>query len=199
MSAQCYTGSKLLQDVHKDLTIPGQDTELVKGSYDYYHYGCDGLDDRGWGCGYRTLQTMSSWIWYQKNQSEEKSLRNVPSIPEVQEALVKMEDKSTHFKGSREWIGSFEISICLDYFYEVPCRLVHVPSGRQLVDHIDTLYNHFHVLGSPVMMGGDSDNASKGIVGVCKNPPSLLVVVRKNGESQRERERERSKPFQKEV
>lgn len=30
--------------------------------YEYWHYLCDGFDDRGWGCGYRTLQTISSWI-----------------------------------------------------------------------------------------------------------------------------------------
>lgn len=35
---------------------------VVSGTYEYWHYGCDGLDDRGWGCGYRTLQTIASWI-----------------------------------------------------------------------------------------------------------------------------------------
>ena len=30
--------------------------------YEYWHYCCDKVDDRGWGCGYRTLQTISSWI-----------------------------------------------------------------------------------------------------------------------------------------
>ena len=30
--------------------------------YEYWHYCCDDLNDRGWGCGYRTLQTISSWI-----------------------------------------------------------------------------------------------------------------------------------------
>jgi hypothetical protein len=30
--------------------------------YEYWHYYCDGFDDRGWGCGYRTLQTIVSWI-----------------------------------------------------------------------------------------------------------------------------------------
>ena len=34
----------------------------VSGHYEYWHYGCDGFDDRGWGCGYRTLQTICSWI-----------------------------------------------------------------------------------------------------------------------------------------
>ena len=31
-------------------------------TYDYWHYVCDNFDDRGWGCGYRTLQTIASWI-----------------------------------------------------------------------------------------------------------------------------------------
>ena len=31
-------------------------------TYDYWHYVCDHFDDRGWGCGYRTLQTIASWI-----------------------------------------------------------------------------------------------------------------------------------------
>ena len=26
---------------------------LICGSSSYFHYGVDGLDDRGWGCGYR--------------------------------------------------------------------------------------------------------------------------------------------------
>ena len=30
--------------------------------YEYWHYNCDRFDDRGWGCGYRTLQTIASWI-----------------------------------------------------------------------------------------------------------------------------------------
>ena len=30
--------------------------------YEYWHYCCDSFDDRGWGCGYRTLQTIASWI-----------------------------------------------------------------------------------------------------------------------------------------
>ena len=58
---------------------------------------------------------MSSWILHQRNLHE----NGVPSLRDIQDALVKMEDKPSSFIGSREWIGSFEISICLDYFYEV--------------------------------------------------------------------------------
>ena len=42
-----------LPDVHEEV--------VVRGKYDYWHYLCDEVDDRGWGCGYRTLQTIISW------------------------------------------------------------------------------------------------------------------------------------------
>ena len=29
------------------------DTCSVRGDYHYWHYQCDGVMDRGWGCGYR--------------------------------------------------------------------------------------------------------------------------------------------------
>ena len=56
---------KLLRNVHLNVAVPqGQlvTLETVAGDYEYWHYGCDGFDDRGWGCGYRTLQTIASWI-----------------------------------------------------------------------------------------------------------------------------------------
>ena len=34
----------------------------VNGSYQYWHYLCDSFDDRGFGCGYRTLQSICSWM-----------------------------------------------------------------------------------------------------------------------------------------
>jgi hypothetical protein len=55
----------LVSNVHKDLQLPNdsiQKCALVEGDYQYFHYLCDGLDDRGWGCGYRTLQSTASWI-----------------------------------------------------------------------------------------------------------------------------------------
>ena len=58
------TGS-LLSNVHLDIPFPSGEivtSEVVRGDYEYWHYGCDKVDDRGWGCGYRTLQTIASWI-----------------------------------------------------------------------------------------------------------------------------------------
>lgn len=42
---------------------------LVRGKYEYYHYCQNKMDDNGWGCAYRSLQTLASWFklqgWYQ--------------------------------------------------------------------------------------------------------------------------------------
>jgi hypothetical protein len=39
---------QLLQNVHEDIEPPtaGGTTTLIQGSYWYYHYSCDGLNDR---------------------------------------------------------------------------------------------------------------------------------------------------------
>ncbi|XP_077967488.1 ufm1-specific protease 1-like [Styela clava] len=186
---------ELPHDIHRDLlneSLENCKVEAVKGTYAYYHYLCDGVDDRGWGCGYRTLQTMCSWIHYHKQKNRTKSKNettnndkiydkitgHVPSISEVQHALVSMGDKEHSFMGSKEWIGSFEISICIDYVYDVPCRIVHVPQG-QLVNHIQSINEHFQKYGSPIMMGGDNDNSSKGIFGIarCNQENCIYLII----------------------
>lgn len=55
----------LVKNVHLDLKFPHENIQkyaIVQGDYQYFHYVCDGVDDRGWGCGYRTLQTIASWM-----------------------------------------------------------------------------------------------------------------------------------------
>ena len=73
---------------------------------------------QGWGCGYRTLQTLCSWAQY-KLRSEGQKASPPPTLHDIQQALVTMGDKPTSFLGSREWIGSVEVAMCLDYFYDV--------------------------------------------------------------------------------
>lgn len=101
--------SDLLRNVHQNVLLPeiGQ-SFLVKGDYEYWHYCCDGFNDKGWGCGYRTLQTICSWIIENGNLGQ-----SVPSIRRIQEVLVTLNDKEQPFIGSREWIGSFEFSTVL--------------------------------------------------------------------------------------
>lgn len=38
---------------------------LVHGVYSYHHYMQDRIDDSGWGCAYRSLQTICSWFKHQ--------------------------------------------------------------------------------------------------------------------------------------
>ena len=78
--------------LHEHVPAPRGDHELrlacVSGHYQYCHYLWDGTDDRGWGCGYRTLQTIISWIIH--NTSDKKQQLSVPSLPEIQKILVEV-------------------------------------------------------------------------------------------------------------
>lgn len=171
---------KLLPNVHEKLQTPlnvSRDCRVVVGDYQYWHYGCDGFDDRGWGCGYRTCQTLCSWIiQFLEGKS---SIKEVPSLPDIQQILVDMEDKPASFKGSKDWIGSFEVHLVLDHLFDIPSKIVHVRSGNDLVDHVEDIYRHFEQKHCPLMMGGDQDASSKGIFGICssdKEDKYLLVV-----------------------
>lgn len=43
---------------------------LIDGHYEYYHYMQDKFNDNGWGCAYRSLQTIISWFKLQKYASK---------------------------------------------------------------------------------------------------------------------------------
>lgn len=151
-------------------------TYLTRGDFSYFHYGCDGVQDQGWGCAYRTLQSMISWILNKKPNYKDL---NVPGIREIQECLVRLEDKPQKFVGSRDWIGALEVFYVVDSLYDVPCKIVHITSSEELNDYVDTLVEYFNDYGGFVMMGGDMDAASKGIAGIHTNAREtyLLVVV----------------------
>uniref|UniRef100_A0A8C5RTC0 UFM1 specific peptidase 1 n=1 Tax=Laticauda laticaudata TaxID=8630 RepID=A0A8C5RTC0_LATLA len=168
----------LSSTVHLGLPPPGcpHRLALVAGPYCYYHYGCDGVDDRGWGCGYRTLQTMCSWLVASRGE-EATPCRPVPSLKEIQDSLVEMGDKPASFAGSRDWIGTVEAALCMDRFYGVPGKLLHIHVGRDLGGELETLYAHFQGGGGPGMMGGGRDNASKGLLGVCSSPEGHHLLV----------------------
>ena len=62
---------------------------------------------------------------------------------------------------------------------QVDCKLLHIANGTDLRQHLDTLEKHFRDFGSPVMMGGDADAASKCLLGVNADR-QILVLVKKN-------------------
>ncbi len=83
----------------------------------------------------------------------------------------------------------------MDVLFDVPCRIVHVRRGGNLVSKegeeeeghsspspFDRLEGHFREFGSPVMMGGDADAASKAVFGTCRGAAAAA-------EEEEERER----------
>ncbi|XP_061351264.1 probable Ufm1-specific protease [Gastrolobium bilobum] len=145
-------GSALLRDVHTGIPnsgVTGGTVSLVQGSYEYFHYLQDGYNDSGWGCAYRSLQTIISWFRLQNYSSIE-----VPSHREIQQSLVEIGDKDPSFIGSREWIGAIELSFVLDKLLGVTCKVINVRSGAELPEKCRELALHFENQGTPVMIGG---------------------------------------------
>ena len=55
-----------------------------------------------------------------------------------------MGDKPVSFSGSRGWIGTFEAALVIDYFYDVPCKVIHVRGGAvELESTAEELHHHF--------------------------------------------------------
>ncbi|KAK9823147.1 hypothetical protein WJX72_000610 [[Myrmecia] bisecta] len=141
-----------LSDVHFGLPpsgVAGGTCHLVDGAYDYYHYMQDKFDDAGWGCAYRSLQTLCSWFvrqWYTGIP--------VPSHRQIQQALVDLGDKPSKFVGSRQWIGAIELSYVLDSLVGVTSKIITVSSGAEMGTKAREIAQHFDQQGTPIMIGG---------------------------------------------
>ncbi|CAD5221115.1 unnamed protein product [Bursaphelenchus okinawaensis] len=121
----------------------------VLGHYDYHHYMQDNVDDGGWGCAYRSFQTVFSWLRYQGFTD-----KPIPSHKDIQECLVEVGDKPASFVGSKQWIGSMELSFCLNQMLGMESKLLTTNSGAEVHEHARTLIYHFENHGAPVMIGG---------------------------------------------
>uniref|UniRef100_A0A673ZBG9 Ufm1-specific protease 2 n=1 Tax=Salmo trutta TaxID=8032 RepID=A0A673ZBG9_SALTR len=141
-----------LRNPHVHLTHPALENGkpyLVQGVYSYHHYMQDRVDDNGWGCAYRSLQTICSWF-----QQQGYVERAVPSHKEIQQALVEVGDKQGSFLGSRQWIGSIEVAAVLDQLLGVTSKIMFVSQGSELASKGRELANHFLSEGTPIMIGG---------------------------------------------
>ncbi|CAK6958496.1 ufm1-specific protease 2 [Scomber scombrus] len=141
-----------LRNPHQVLTHPTLDNGkvyLVQGIYSYHHYMQDRMDDNGWGCAYRSLQTICSWF-----QQQGYVERSVPTHKDIQQALVDVGDKQSSFVGSRQWIGSIEVQAVLNQLLGVTSKIMFVSQGLELASKGRELANHFLTEGSPIMIGG---------------------------------------------
>ncbi|KAL7841033.1 hypothetical protein SRHO_G00247240 [Serrasalmus rhombeus] len=141
-----------LRNPHTRLTAPNVEeakVSVVRGVYSYHHYMQDRVDDNGWGCAYRSLQTICSWF-----QQQGYTDRAVPTHTEIQQALVDVGDKEPRFVGSRQWIGSIEVQAVLNQLLGVTSKILFVSRGSELASKGRELANHFETVGTPIMIGG---------------------------------------------
>ena len=151
----------LIRNIHYDVnTSPeqiGSSYRVCLDGYDFYFYGCDGFDDHGWGCAYRSIQTIASW-WYSRS----------PTIPEIQAIL------GTEFINSKSWVGCLE---CVTVFANDPlieCQILHARDMQDLAIILNaTVWEHFLHTGSPVMIGAGSYAYT--IVGISRNGYLLIL------------------------
>ena len=122
---------------------------LVASPLRYYHYNVDGFNDCGWGCGYRTVQTILSWL---------SNDQLPPSIPEMQTV---MQVTTAH-----GWIGVQEAIQVLDILHGVTVEVIPLAHGSEVARHLPRLADHFDKGGGPIMVGGGGDVYSKTVVGV---------------------------------
>lgn len=146
-------GRLRLTNVHINMPtgsgVVGGRSSIVDGSYEYYHYLQDNFNDNGWGCAYRSLQTIFSWFKLQHYTASD-----VPTHEKIQETLVKIGDKEPSFKGSQNWIGAIELSFVLDELLGVSSKILNFRSGAELPEKCRELSLHFETQGTPIMIGG---------------------------------------------
>lgn len=130
-------------------SVKGGVVSTIYGYYSYHHYMQDKMDDNGWGCAYRSLQTIISWFRLQGYTDHP-----IPTHREIQQCLVDIGDKPKSFVGSRQWIGSTEVSFCLDQMLGITSRILNVSSGSELEEKGGELSHHFNTQGTPIMIGG---------------------------------------------
>ncbi|XP_059059990.1 probable Ufm1-specific protease 2 [Achroia grisella] len=147
------SGGRLLNPheaiVHTQVKPDVTTISLVRGRYAYYHYMQDNFNDDGWGCAYRSMQTIFSWFRYQGYTTVE-----VPTHKEIQQCLVNIGDKPSSFIGSKQWIGSTEVMFCLESLLGVQSRIIFANTGAELQSYAPELVHHFQTQGSPIMIGG---------------------------------------------
>ena len=129
--------------------VAGGSVHRIQGDYEYYHYKQDKFDDSGWGCAYRSLQTICSWFKLQGYTG-----RDPPMHREIQTTLFSIGDKPKEFIGSRNWIGAIELGFVLETLYNIQSKVITVSDGSNMASVAQDIGHHFDTQGTPIMIGG---------------------------------------------
>nr|XP_050869561.1 ufm1-specific protease 2 [Vespula vulgaris]XP_050869562.1 ufm1-specific protease 2 [Vespula vulgaris] len=124
-------------------------SSIVYGLYSYHHYMQNEFDDNGWGCAYRSLQTIISWYRLQGYTDIP-----IPSHKEMQKCLVDIGDKPFNFIGSKQWIGSTEVGFILETLLGINIKILCASNGEEVSILASDLAHHFDTQGTPIMIGG---------------------------------------------
>lgn len=103
---------------------------------------------QGWGCAYRSLQTMVSWL---KEQGFIQG--SIPTHQDIKRWLVQLGSKPPGFLHSNDWIGALEVMEVLNSQYGIECKILNINSGRDISAITSDLAQHFASVGCPVMIG----------------------------------------------
>lgn len=105
----------VLTNTHEGLKpsgVQGGEVSLVQGIYGYHHYLQDGFDDSGWGCAYRSLQTIFSWFrWDESITYYEKKCQDFYVILYGSGIKVSPESQSQHIRRYNSVSSISEISL----------------------------------------------------------------------------------------
>lgn len=55
--------------------------------------------------------------------------------------------------GSHEWIGSLELSYCIENMIGISSRILFSKSSDALIEHARAIIFHFENFGAPIMIG----------------------------------------------
>jgi Ufm1-specific protease 2 len=103
----------------------------AKGLYEYYHYGDQSFNDHGWGCAYRSLQTLLSWL----NLQGHLRLPRMLTIPQIQALIDRINLGSREkLRDSKEWIGATEVAWVVKHLTNYDCRILHVSDGKKILE-----------------------------------------------------------------
>ena len=160
-------------DVHYLMKENPLDGIIAQDGYQFCHYNMDGYNDSGWGCAYRSIQTMLSWFISNFNVSD-----SIPLIEELQSILKKSDYsfQDLHI-GSKQWIGCIEAGIILREVSHgwISHKILSAFTIEELEDlFMNEVHKHILNVGSPVMVGA-GDYAFT-VVGVSQTDKSVFVI-----------------------
>uniref|UniRef100_A0A915BCC7 Zinc finger with UFM1-specific peptidase domain protein n=1 Tax=Parascaris univalens TaxID=6257 RepID=A0A915BCC7_PARUN len=143
-------------------------------------------EDRGFGCGYRNLQTILASVIYNADLRLASGLRQVPTIEELQaqieaawragfdpEGAAQLRHR---LSGTRKWIGATEVAALLQYYkirvqvVDIKLLMNRVQKQRQIVEWV---WRYFTSDGPRIPLYFQHQGHSRTIIGILENSTTL--------------------------